>query len=268
MTEQRPYVFRKIRFLCSVLVGAVVLSAPCARAQTSAAPPPRVAVKVLATVPHDRATFTEGLAFSNGKLFESSGEYKESYLREVDLATGKPVRQVRLDDKYFGEGIAILNGKIYQMTWREGICFVYDLASFRKIREIGYDGEGWGMTSDGKALITSDGSEWIRFRDPATFTVRRSIRVVYEGVAQRNLNELEYIDGKIWANVWGSDLILRIDPADGRIVEILDASAVFPAAQRPNDPDAVLNGIAFDDKTRQIYITGKRWPQMYRIQAP
>ncbi len=267
MTEQRLHIFRKTRFL-SVLAAACGLGAQFVSAQSAGTAPPRVAVKVLASVPHDRATFTEGLAFSNGHLFESSGEYRESYLREVDLATGKPLRQVKLDDKYFGEGIAILNGRIYQMTWREGICFVYDLASFRKIREIRYDGEGWGMTSDGKELITSDGSEWIRFRDPVTFTVRRSIRVVYEGMAQANLNELEYIDGKIWANVWGSDLILRIDPADGRIVEILDVSAVFPAAQRPNDPDAVLNGIAYDDKTRQIYVTGKRWPRMYRIQAP
>lgn len=268
MTEQLPHIFRKMDFFCGVLVVAGVLCAQRAVAQTTVAMPLREPVKVLATVPHDRATFTEGLAFSNGKLFESSGEYKESYLREVDLATGKPLRQIKLDDKYFGEGIAILNGKIYQMTWREGICFVYDLATFRKIREIKYTGEGWGMTSDGKELITSDGSEWIRFRDPVTFTVRRSIRVLFQGAPLTNLNELEYIDGKIWSNVWGTDLMLRIDPADGRIVEILDASAVFPAAQRPNDPDAVLNGIAYDDKTREIYITGKRWPQMYRIQAP
>lgn len=223
---------------------------------------------VLDSVPHDRTSFTEGVAFSSGRLFESSGQYRESWLREVDLATGKALREVKVDDRYFGEGLAILNGKIYQLTWREKTCFVYDVASFRKIREIKYDGEGWGLASDGKSLIMSDGSEWIRFRDPTTFAVQRSIRVVYQGRPLTNLNELEYIDGKIWANVWGTDLIMRLDPADGRIVDVLDASAVFPATQRPNDPDAVLNGIAYDGKSQRIYITGKRWPRMYRIQAP
>lgn len=257
------------------LFGAILCAFACmANAQGVVAPgaaasaPPRVALAVLGSVPHDRGAFTEGLAFSNGRLFESSGEYGESFLREVDPATGKPLRQLKLEDRYFGEGLAIFNGKIYQLTWKEHTCFVYDLATLRKIREIRYDGEGWGMTGDGKALITSDGSEWIRFRDPATLAVRRSIRVIYQGSPLTNLNELEYIDGKIWANVWGTDFIVRLDPADGRIVDILDASAVFPATQRPNDPDAVLNGIAYDDKSNAIYITGKRWPKMYRVQAP
>jgi glutamine cyclotransferase len=229
---------------------------------------PQVAVTVIESVPHDRATFTEGLAFWNGRLFESSGNYRQSYLREVELATGKALREVKLEDRYFGEGLAILGGKIYQLTWREQTCFVYDLATLRKIREIRYDGEGWGLATDGKALIMSDGSEWIRFRDPATFAVTRSIRVMYQGRPLTNLNELEVIDGRIWANVWGTDLIFRLDPADGRVVDILDAAAVFPAAQRPNDPDAVLNGIAYDEKTKRIYITGKRWPHMYRVRAP
>ncbi len=243
------------------------MNAQGAGAADPPAPSP-TAVKVLGSVPHDRRSFTEGLAFSNGRLFESSGEYRESFLREVDLATGKALREVKLADAYFGEGLAVFGGKIYQLTWREKTCFVYDLATFRKIREIGYEGEGWGLASDGKSLIMSDGSEWIRFRDPTTFAVRRSIRVMYQGKPVTNLNELEYIDGKVWANVWGTDLILRIDPADGRIVGILDASAVFPAAERPNDRDAVLNGIAYDDRSKSLYITGKRWPRMYRIQAP
>jgi glutamine cyclotransferase len=245
-------------FVC--LANAQLLSA--------ADPPSPIAVKVLGSVPHDRKSFTEGLAFSNGHLFESSGQYKESFLREVDLATGKALREVKLADNYFGEGLAIFAGKLYQLTWREKTCFVYDLATFRKIREIHYDGEGWGLASDGKSLVMSDGSEWLRFRDPTTFAVQRSIRVLYQGKPVSNLNELEVIDGKIWANVWGTDLILRIDPADGRIVGILDASAVFPAIERPNDPDAVLNGIAYDERSKSIYITGKRWPRMYRIQAP
>ena len=257
------------RALLAVAIFCAADSFACAQyAAPATAAPPRTQVRVLGTVPHDRASFTEGIAFWNGRLFESSGEYKESFLREVDLASGKPIREVKLDGKYFGEGLAILNGKIYQLTWREQTCFVYDLATLHKIREIKYEGEGWGLTSDGSSLIMSDGSANIRFRDPVTFAIRRSIRVMYEGRPLDNLNELEYIDGKIWANVWGTDLIMRIDPADGRIVDTLDASTVFPPAQRPNDPNAVLNGIAYDDRNKGVYITGKRWPSMYRIQAP
>lgn len=232
------------------------------------APPPRVVVRVLASVPHDRAAFTEGLAFWNGRLFESSGEYGQSFLREVDLATARPLREVKLERQYFGEGLAALNAKLYQLTWREHICFVYDAATLRKLASIKYDGEGWGLTSDGHALIMSDGSEVIRFRDPATLKTLRSISVIYQGKPVTQVNELEYIDGRIWANVWGTNFILRIDPADGRIVDILDASAVFPASQRSSDPDAVLNGIAYDVRSKSIYITGKRWPQMYKVRAP
>jgi len=261
--------------LVALVFGAAASPARALDAAATAAPapaapvvPPRVEIKVLEILPHDRSVFTEGLAFWNGRLFESGGEYGKSTLREVDLATGKTLREVKLDPRFFGEGMTILGGRIYQLTWQEHTCFVYDAATLRKLTQIKYDGEGWGMTSDGHALIVSDGSEVIRFRDPATLATKRSIRVIYQGKPVTMLNELEYIDGRIWANVWRTNFILRIDPADGRIIDILDAAAVYPQNLRGPDVDDVLNGIAYDAKTRNIYITGKRWPQMYKVRAP
>jgi len=202
------------------------------------------------------------------ELAESGGEYGKSTLREVELATGKTLREVKLEPRYFGEGMTILGGRIYQLTWQEQTCFVYDAATLRKLTQIKYDGEGWGMTSDGHTLIVSDGSDVIRFRDPATLATKRSIHVIYQGKPVTMLNELEYIDGLIWANVWRTNFILRIDPADGRIVDILDAAAAYPQNLRGPDVDDVLNGIAYDARTKSIYITGKRWPQMYKVRAP
>ena len=249
-----------------IVVPAAVV--PATLPPAAAAAPQRVEIKVQEILPHDRSVFTEGLAFWNGRLFESGGEYGKSTLREVELATGKTLREVKLEPRYFGEGMTILGGKIYQLTWQEQTCFVYDATTLRKLTQIKYDGEGWGMTSDGHALIVSDGSDVIRFRDPATLATKRSIRIVYQGKPVTMLNELEYIDGRIWANVWRTNFILRIDPADGRIIDILDAAAVYPQNLRGPDVDDVLNGIAYEAKTKSIYITGKRWPQMYKVRAP
>ena len=249
---------------------AIALDATPAAAAPAAvtAAPPRGEIKVLEILPHDRSVFTEGLAFWKGRLFESGGEYGKSTLREVELATGKTLREVRLEPHYFGEGMTVLGGRLYQLTWQEQTCFVYDAATLRKLTQIKYDGEGWGMTSDGQSLIVSDGSDMIRFRDPATLATKRSIRVAYQGRPVTMLNELEYINGRIWANVWRTNFILRIDPADGRIVDILDAAAVYPQNLRGPDVDDVLNGIAYDARTKSIYITGKRWPQMYKVREP
>jgi len=248
--------------------GPVDAAEPATPPPAVATAPPRVEIKVLEILPHDRSVFTEGLAFWNGRLFESGGEYGKSTLREVELATGKTLREVKLEPRYFGEGMTILGGRIYQLTWQEQTCFVYDAATLRKLTQIKYDGEGWGMTSDGHTLIVSDGSDVIRFRDPATLATKRSIHVIYQGKPVTMLNELEYIDGLIWANVWRTNFILRIDPADGRIVDILDAAAAYPQNLRGPDVDDVLNGIAYDARTKSIYITGKRWPQMYKVRAP
>jgi glutaminyl-peptide cyclotransferase len=225
-------------------------------------------VKVLGSIPHAKSAFTEGLTFWNGRLFESTGMYGESTLREVDLGTGKTLHEVKLAAKYFGEGMTVLKGKLYQLTWREQVCFVYDPATLKKIGEIAYDGEGWGLTEDGSSLIMSDGSEWIRYRDPETLQVKRAVQVTLQGKPVSNINELEFIDGKIWANVWGSDFILGIDPADGHVTDVLDASGLLPANQRSADGNDVLNGIAYNPKTHNVYITGKRWPLLFGIRLP
>ena len=219
-------------------------------------------------MPHDRTAFTQGLAFWQGRLFEGTGMYGESVVRELDPGSGRELRRAALDAKYFGEGITILEGRLYQLTWREHRCLVYDVASFHAVDELRYEGEGWGLTNDGKSLITSDGSEWIRYRDPASFRVTRSLRVSLAGRPVQRLNELEYIHDEIWANVWYSDMILRISPDDGHVVAILDASKILDRALRSANADDVLNGIAFDPASGSLLLTGKRWPAIYKVALP
>jgi len=233
-------------------------------------PPPAVphrTLKVNATLSHSRAAFTQGLAFAHGRLFEGTGLYGSSSIRELDPVTGDELRRTEVDDAYFGEGITVFDGRIYELTWREHRCFVYDVDTFKKLDELGYEGEGWGLTNDGTHLITSDGSSELRFRDPKTMAVVRSISVLYDGKPVTDLNELEYVNGTIWANVWRSDSILRIQASDGRVLEVIDTASSLPEETRSADPDAVLNGIAFDDKSGRLIITGKRWPLMFDVRV-
>lgn len=245
------------------------IPAPAGHATSDAQPDPRGPLLSLATVvgnlPHDRAAFTQGLAFWNGRLFEGTGLYGESIVRELDPGTGRELHRAALDAKYFGEGITILNGRLYQLTWREQRCLVYDPASFERLDELTYEGEGWGLTNDGRSLITSDGSEWLRYRDAASFQVTRSLQVTLAGHPVQRLNELEYLHGEIWANVWYSDMIVRISPDDGHVVAILDASNLLDRTLRSADADDVLNGIAFDPSSGSLLLTGKRWPAIYKV---
>jgi glutamine cyclotransferase len=223
---------------------------------------------VVGELPHDRTAFTQGLAFWQGRLFEGTGQYGESIVRELDPGSGRELRRVALDGKDFGEGITIWNGRLYQLTWQEHRCLVYDAASLHRLDELTYEGEGWGLTNDGTSLIMSDGSEWIRYRDPASFRVTRSIRVTLAGHPVPRLNELEYIHDEIWANVWYSAMILRIAPGDGHVIAILDASNIVDRTARANDVDDVLNGIAFDPASGGLLVTGKRWPAIYKVALP
>lgn len=219
-------------------------------------------------VPHDRTAFTQGLAFWQGRLFEGTGLRGQSAIRELDPDSGRELRRAELDASYFGEGITILNGRLYQLTWQEHTCLVYDVATFKQLAALAYDGEGWGLTDDGTSLITSDGSEWIRYRDPSSFKVTRSIRVTWSGQPIQRLNELEYIHGEIWANVWYTNTIMKISPADGHVVAVLDASKIVDGTPRSSDADDVLNGIAFDRASGSLLITGKRWPVIYKLEFP
>lgn len=268
-----------------VLCAAAISSGSCENRQPKASPPaapepvlsdapkdapgPSLALAaVVGDLPHDRTAFTQGLAFWQGRLFEGTGLYGESIIRELDPGSGRELRRAALDGKYFGEGITIWNGRLYQLTWREHRCLVHDAASFHRLDELAYEGEGWGLTNDGTSLIMSDGSEWIRYRDPASFQVTRSIRVTLAGRPVQRLNELEYIHDEIWANVWYSDMILRISPGDGHVIAMLDASKILDRTARSSDADDILNGIAFDPASGNLLLTGKRWPAIYKVALP
>jgi glutamine cyclotransferase len=224
---------------------------------------PVFGVKVVKTYPHDPKAFTQGLEYHGGYLYESTGRNGGSTLRQVALENGEVVRKVSLPPRYFGEGLTIFRENIYQLTWLSKTGFVYDLHSFRKTGEFHYENEGWGLTHDDASLILSDGTNTLRFIDPATFRVTKSIEVYAGNEAVANLNELEYINGEIFSNVWHSPRVARIDPRSGQVLAWLDLSPLVAREQRGEED--VLNGIAYDQKTRRIFVPGKDWPEIIEI---
>ena len=220
-------------------------------------------VEVVNEYPHDTKAYTQGLFFHDGSMYESTGTYGGSSFRRVDIATGKPLEKIDFSDKYFIEGSSVLDGKLYILTWTGRVAFIYDAASLEYQATYSYPREGWGLTTDGKSLIASDGSAMLYFMDTA-FGVRRRVTARMNGRPMRFLNELEYIDGKIWANVYTSDLILIIDPDTGNVEATVDVSGLLPARLRTPDTD-VLNGIAWNPDDGRIYLTGKNWPRLYEI---
>lgn len=230
-------------------------------------PAPRVLnVKVVDQFPHDPNAYTQGLTFHGGFLFEGTGKKGESSLRKIDLSTGQVVKSVLLNRRYFGEGITILNDKIFQLTWKSQRAFVYDLESFRYLKTHRLSGQGWGLTHNNEHLIVSDGTPTLRFIDPDTFKVKKRIRVSSRGRLIKNINELEFIDGEIWANVWFEDVILRISPETGNVLSVVNLKGLLPRRYRP-ERDAVLNGIAFDQNARRLFVTGKNWPKLFEIRV-
>ncbi|MFI5363064.1 MAG: glutaminyl-peptide cyclotransferase [Elusimicrobiota bacterium] len=218
--------------------------------------------------PHDTAAFTEGLFFHDGYLYESVGMEGQSEVRKVDVNTGRVVSAAVSPDKVFGEGVALAGARLIQLTYTEGRAFVYDFATMRLTGEFQYKGEGWGLTTDGLTLIMSDGSDSIAFRDPETFAARRKVRVTLNGKAVKNINELEYVEGAIWANVWKDDRILRIDPASGRVTGVLNMAGLLDKKIQlslPEPDEDVLNGIAYDPASGHFFVTGKCWPSLYEI---
>ena len=216
------------------------------------------------SVPHDVGAYTQGLFFHDGSLYESCGQYGESNFRKVELKTGKVLEQTDFESRIFAEGACVLGGRLYVITWRENECRVFDIRTMESLGTFSYTGEGWGLTTDGKSLIMSDGTSTIAFRDPNTFSTSRTITVTLRGKKVAYLTELEYIKGEIWANVYGSDLIVRIDPATGVVRSVVNCSGLLPVTLRSQRTD-VLNGIALDPATGAIWLTGKYWPKMYRI---
>jgi glutamine cyclotransferase len=225
---------------------------------------PVLGYRVVATYPHDTEAFTQGLIFYDGQLYEGTGLNGESSLRRVDLASGTVLQRIDLPAEYFGEGIALFNDRIYQLTWQNKIGLIYDRASFTQLGSWSYETEGWGLTHDGSQLIMSDGSDTLRFLDPQTLAVQRSVQVRAEGQPVTRLNELEYIDGQVYANIWQTDMIARIDPQSGAVTAWIDLSGLLPLEERLPNTD-VLNGIAYDPATDRLFVTGKRWPKLYEI---
>jgi glutamine cyclotransferase len=220
--------------------------------------------EVVASYPHDPAAYTQGLVWWNGGFFESTGLYGQSSLRRVEFPSGKVLQQVRIDAELFAEGLALVDGRLIQLTWTTRRGFVYDRDTFKLEREFTYDTEGWGLAYDGKNLILSDGSSSLTLLDPQSFRRVGSLNVTMNGARLDQLNELEFINGEIWANVWMRDVIVRIDPASGRVSSYLDMTGLLPANQR-RDSDDVLNGIAYDPETKRIFVGGKRWPRLFEI---
>lgn len=229
--------------------------------------------EVLNVYNHDSRAFTQGLFFHNGFLYESTGGLGKSSLRKVDIQTGKPLQKFDLAEDYFGEGAALLNGKIYQLTWQEQKAFVYDLETFQLLKELNYKGEGWGLTTDGKQLIMSDGTHVVRYVDPENFETMRTVVVFREdGQPLMNINELEFVRGEIWANVWHSETIgkpnhiARIDPQSGKLLGWINLDGISPE-DTARDPENTMNGIAYDAATDRIFVTGKNWKKLYEIRV-
>jgi len=225
---------------------------------------PQYSYRVVRVFPHDPTAFTQGLEFHAGFLYESTGLEGRSVLRRVALDSGHPVQETRLAPNLFGEGITVLNGQITQITWQTHIGFVYDQSSFRVLRTFQYPGEGWGLTNDGRQIYMSDGSAQIRCWDAATLDEKRRLTVRDGDQEIRQLNELEYVRGEIYANVWGADRVVRISPADGRVLGWIDfAGLLTPEEQSRAD---VLNGIAFDVAGGRLFVTGKLWPKLFEVE--
>jgi glutaminyl-peptide cyclotransferase len=225
---------------------------------------PLYGFRVIHTYPHDREAFTQGLIFRDGFLYESTGLNGRSSLRKVNLETGKAELQISVDARYFAEGLTDWQSRLVQLTWQNEIGFLYDLASFQTQGTFSYSGEGWGLTHDDRQLILSDGSDRLRFLDPQTFRETGQVQVVDNGLPVRELNELEFVKGAVYANVWHTDRIVMIAPESGKVTGWIDLAGLLDKSEQP-DPEAVLNGIAYDPATERLFVTGKLWPKLYEI---
>lgn len=246
-----------------ILIGWLSALALPAAAQTIPIEP----AKVIATFPHDTGAFTEGLLWHDGALYEATGESGRSSIRKVDLRTGKVLQKVVIPAPTFGEGIVVWKDQILSLTWKQHVGWRWDLKTFRKLGEFHYPGEGWSLTSDGTHILMSDGSDAIRVLDPTTMAELRRITVTADGKPLDNINELEWVDGEILANIWMTNVIARIDPKTGHVTGWIDLSALT-AKVDPKDSNAVPNGIAWDARGQRLFVTGKDWPTLFQIALP
>ena len=261
------FLFMKKLFFLAVLSGFAACNSgttPSDKPNPNA--PKGMSHSIVGTYPHDTSFYTQGLVIYKGDLYEGTGLPGKSKLMKVDLKTGKALQSINLEAKYFGEGVTILNDTVYQLTWQNKVVFVYTLKDFKKIKEFKIDTEGWGLTNDGKNLIVSTGSSELSYYEPSTFKLLKTQTVTESGMPVSNINELEYINGFVYANQYQAAYIFKIDPASGQIVAKADLQGMWDRI-KAIDPDAdVPNGIAYDAATNKIYITGKLWPELYEVQ--
>lgn len=271
----RQAVFLKAmrRFFWLALVSIGFVAIRCANnaedneAATPATQTPVISYTVAGTFPHDTSYFTEGLEFYNGSLIESTGNYGQSKLVQYNHETGQVGKEVKLDEKYFGEGVTVLRDTAYQLTYREGVVQVYDAKTFKKIKELPYtNGEGWGLTNDGTFLIGTNNGNGLFYYEPGTFKLAKRVDVTENDAPAVNINELEYVNGYIYANQWQYPYILKIDPATGNVVGKMDLSGLIQQEKVTNPNAEFLNGIAYNQETKKFYVTGKNWSKIYEIQ--
>lgn len=239
-------------------------ASPAAATAPATPPAEHLKVEVVATHAHDTASYTQGLVWHDGVLYESAGQYGASSLRRVDLKTGEVTRFAPVPQGFFAEGLALAGDRLIQLTWREQTAFVYRAATFEKLAELHYEGEGWGLCDDGRRLVMSDGSDRLRFRDPATLAVQGEVAVRLDGQPVDRLNELECVDGAVYANVWMEDRIVKIDPATGRVTAAIDAAGLLTSDEKAKGAE-VLNGIAWNPESKLFYVTGKLWPRLFEV---
>jgi glutaminyl-peptide cyclotransferase len=244
-----------------VIVGSAFPQAPARQGST-----PTYGFRVVNTYPHDPQAYTQGLLYRDGFLFESTGRRGRSFLRKVRIETGEVVQETVVSSEFFAEGLALWNDRLIQLTWEAHIGFVYDLSSLRLESTFRYPGEGWGLTADRSSLIMSDGTDTLRFLEPSDFGEQRRLRVTEGTSGVGNLNELEYVNGQIYANVWHTDRIARISPESGEVVGWIDLTGLLPPTFRLTDREAVLNGIAYDAGSDRLFVTGKLWPRLFEIE--
>jgi glutamine cyclotransferase len=231
----------------------------------SGASVPVYSYRIVNTYPHDREAFTQGLVIANGELYEGTGRHGASTLRRVDLASGQVQKLRVLPEQYFGEGIALVGDRVFQLTWKANVGFIYDRETFELLDSFQYSSEGWGLTYDGQHLIMSDGTPTLYFLDPETQQETGQVQVTYLGQPVRGLNELEYVQGEVWANVWKTNMVVRIDPRTGQITGVIDLSGLL-SADDLSQPVDVLNGIAYDVENESLFVTGKLWPKLFEIE--
>ncbi len=220
-------------------------------------------VEVVRAYPHDRAAFTQGLVLYEGSLYESTGQVGQSSLRQVELTTGRVIRKIDVPPPYFAEGLALVGDRLIQLTWQHGKAFTYDRRTFAKQSEFDYKGEGWGLCYDGTSIVMSDGSAILTIRKPSDFATVKTMRVTLNGQPQSQLNELECVDGSVYANVWQTETIVRIDPTSGRVTQQINAANLLSPLERQGVD--VLNGITYDPSDKTFLITGKNWPKLFRV---